>query len=118
MLLFIEGYPYKLDSIVKNGLTIREILKDVKSIPMKEDIHAFEYVGYCYSKRANDVIFFLPKVGVTPWTAACQTSLFVTNYRSLFLLMFIKSVMQSIHLILSSPSPPAFNLSWHQGLFQ
>ena len=65
MLLFIEGYPYKLDSIVKNGLTIREILKDVKSIPMKEDIHAFEYVGYCYSKRANDVIFFLPKVVLT-----------------------------------------------------
>ena len=34
-------------------------------------------------------------------------------------LMSIESVMPSNHLIpLSSPSPPAFNLSQHQGLFQ
>ncbi len=65
MLLFIEGYPYKLNSIVRDGLTIRDILKDVESIPMKEDTHAFEYVGYCYSKTAKDVIFFLPKVVLT-----------------------------------------------------
>ena len=32
--------------------------------------------------------------------------------------MSIESVMPSNHLILSSPSPPAFNLSQHQGLFQ
>ena len=56
---------------------------------------------------------------VTPWTAACQTSLFITNSQSLLKLMFIASVMPSNHLIpLSSPSPPAFNLSQHQGLFQ
>ena len=29
-----------------------------------------------------------------------------------------ESVMPSNHLILSSPSPPAFNFSQHQGLFQ
>lgn len=65
MLLFIEGYPYNLDAIVKDGLSIREILKDVVSIPVKEDNYAFGYVGYCYSKTANDVIFFLPKVVLT-----------------------------------------------------
>ena len=59
MLLFIEGYPYNLDAIVKDGLSIREILKDVVSIPVKEDNYAFGYVGYCYSKTAKDVIFFL-----------------------------------------------------------
>ena len=32
--------------------------------------------------------------------------------------MSIESVRSSNHLILSSPSPPAFNLSQHQGLFQ
>ena len=32
--------------------------------------------------------------------------------------MSIESVMPSNHLILSSPSPPAFNLSQHQDLFQ
>ena len=30
----------------------------------------------------------------------------------------IESVMPSSHLVLSSPAPPAFNLSQHQGLFQ
>ena len=29
-----------------------------------------------------------------------------------------ESVMPSIHLILSSPSPPTFNLSQHQSLFK
>lgn len=65
MLLFIEGYPYNLDAIVKDGLSIREILKDVVSVPAKEDNYAFGYVGYCYSKTAKDVIFFLPKVVLT-----------------------------------------------------
>ena len=54
---------------------------------------------------------------VTPWTAACQASLSITNSQSLLKLMSIESVMPSKHLILSSPSPPTFNLSHHQGLF-
>lgn len=65
MLLFIEGYPYKLDAIVKDGLSVRDILKDVVSIPEKEKNYALGYVGYCYSKSAKDVIFFLPKVVLT-----------------------------------------------------
>ena len=39
-------------------------------------------------------------VFVTPWTAARQASLSVTNSRSLFKLMSIKSVMPPNHLIL------------------
>ena len=54
----------------------------------------------------------------TPWTAAGQASLSVTNSRSLLKLMSIKSVMPSNNLTLSSPSPPTFNLSQHQGLFK
>ena len=37
---------------------------------------------------------------VTPWTAACQASLSITNSRSLLKLMSIESVMPSNHLIL------------------
>ena len=37
---------------------------------------------------------------VTPWTAACQASLSITNSRSLPKLMSIESVMPSNHLIL------------------
>ena len=54
----------------------------------------------------------------TPWTAAHQASLFITNSWSLLKLMSIESVRPSNQLILSSPSLPTFNLSQHQGLFK
>ena len=40
---------------------------------------------------------------VTPWIAACQASLSITNSRSLLKLMSIESVMPSNHLILYHP---------------
>ena len=40
---------------------------------------------------------------VTPWTAACQASLSITNSWSISKLMSIKSVMPSNHLILCCP---------------
>ena len=57
---------------------------------------------------------------VTPWTAACQASLSITNSQALLKLMSITSVMplEMTSHPLSSPSPPAFHLSQHQGLFQ
>ena len=43
---------------------------------------------------------------VTPWTAACQASLSITNSQSLLKLMSIESVMPSNHLILRCPLLP------------
>ena len=40
---------------------------------------------------------------VTPWIAACQASLSITNSQSLFKLMSIELVMPSNHLILCHP---------------
>ena len=40
---------------------------------------------------------------VTPWTAACQASLSITNSQSLLKLTFIESGMRSNHLILCCP---------------
>ena len=40
---------------------------------------------------------------MTPWIAACQASLSITNSRSLLKLMSIESVMPSKHLILCHP---------------
>ena len=48
---------------------------------------------------------------VTPWTAACQASLYITNSQSLLKLTSIESVMPSNHLILCHPlllSPSIF----------
>ena len=55
----------------------------------------------------------------TPWTAACQASLSITNYRSLLKLTSIELMMPSNHLILCRP-----HLLWPsvfpsiRGLFQ
>ena len=54
----------------------------------------------------------------TPWIAARQASLSITNSRSSLRLTSIKSLMPSSHHLLSSPSPPAPNPSQHQSLFQ
>ena len=40
---------------------------------------------------------------VTPWTAACQASLSITNSQSLLKHMFVELVMSSNHLILRRP---------------
>ena len=48
-------------------------------------------------------LFSLFWLFATPWTAACQTSLSITNTRSLLKLMSIESVMTSNHLILCHP---------------
>ena len=53
---------------------------------------------------------------VTPWTAACQDSLSITNSQSPPKPLSIESGMPSSHLILCPL--PALNLSQHQGLFK
>ena len=52
---------------------------------------------------------------VTPWTVACQASLSFNISWSLLRLMSTETVMPSNHPLLP-PSPPAFNLSQHEGL--
>ena len=55
---------------------------------------------------------------VTPWTAARQASLSITNPE--FTQTHVHQVGDAIQPFhpLSSPSPPALNLSHHQGLFK
>ena len=68
-------------------------------------------MGKSFSLRALTMILFLSSVQSlsrvwlfsTPWTAACQASLFITNSRSLLKLMSVESVMASNHLILCLP---------------
>ena len=70
---------------------------------------------FCYHQSVQSLSPV--RLFATPWTAAHQASLPITNSWSLLDLMSIDCEMPSNHLILSSPSP-AFNLSQHQGLFQ
>ena len=86
------------------------------------------YIMCCYGQLVTNLMQFdlsvfvlnllssvqsFSRVGLfaTPWTAACQATLSITNSWNLLKLMFIDLVMPSNHLILTSPSLPAFNLS-------
>jgi len=78
-------------------------------------------LGTCSKLLCVKILLFslsVVQLFATPWTAAHQASLSITNSQSLPKLMSIESVMPSNHLILLSPSPPALNLSQHQGLFK
>ena len=55
---------------------------------------------------------------VTPWTAAHQAFLSITNSQRLLKLKSIKSVMPSNHLIVCHPLLPPLIFFQHQGLFQ
>jgi len=71
---------------------------------------------YCSFKFSSVQLLSRVQLFVTPWTAARQASLSITDSQSL--LKFLSSdVIEPSHP-LSSPSPPTFNLSQHQGLFQ
>ena len=64
---------------------------------MTEQLH-FDFFQFSSVQSLNRVQLF-----ATPWNAACQDSLSITNSRSLLKLMFIESVMPSNHLILCRP---------------
>ena len=67
-----------------------------------------------YSSVLFGSLYFLSSVQLlspvrlfeTPWTAACQASLSITNSRSLLKVMSVESVMPSNHLILCCPLLP------------
>ena len=56
--------------------------------------------GFCYLPFSSVQLLSRVWLFVTPWIAACQASLSITNSRSSFKLMSIESVMPSSHLIL------------------
>ena len=95
---------------VKNAVNLNDNLRHFNLVLFQLSVkHIFSSV-----QLLSHVWFF-----VTPWTAAHQTSLYITNSQSLLKLISIKSVIPFNHLILwSSPSPPAFNIFQHHGLFQ
>ena len=57
-------------------------------------MHSFSSIQFSCSSMSDSA---------TPWTAACQASLSITNSQSLLKLMSINSVMPSNHLILCHP---------------
>ena len=57
----------------------------------------------CYSQGVSIQLLSHVRLFAAPWTAACQTSLSITNSQILSKLMSVESMMPSGHLILCCP---------------
>ena len=70
-------------------------------------------------KASSVLLLSHVRLFATPWTAACKTPLSITNSWSFFQTHVhqVGDAIQPFHPLLF-PSPPAFNLSCHNGLFQ
>ena len=71
---------------------------------------------YCLSHQRSPCMFPVQPLSrvrlfVTPWIAACQDSLSITNSSSLLKLMSIESMMPSNHLIFCCPLQSSITLS-------
>ena len=75
-------------------------LKKKNLLPV-QNMQNFQYVLKCLKWKWKSLSCV--RLFVTPWPAACQASLSITNSWSLLRLMSIKSVMPSNHLILCRP---------------
>ena len=80
-------------------------------------LNILQFTGQSSVFIMNSVQSLVVSDSATPWTAAPQASLSITNSGSLLKLVhWVSDTIQPSHP-LSFPSP-AFNLSQHQGLFQ
>ena len=81
-----------------------------------ETVTIFVHLAVYYLSRSTVSSFQFSRSVVsdsaTPWTAACQASLSPTPAASQTHIHRVGDAIQPLHP-LSSPSPPAFNLSQH-----
>ena len=90
--------------------------KTLASLSWLSELPWMDHPTHLTSVQSFSCVWFF----ATPWTAACKAPLSITSSWSLLKFTCIESVMpsnQPSHPLLS-PSPPAFSLSQHQGLFQ
>ena len=94
--------------IVSRTLCLSQFNKEIVSMKIANILHIFFSVQFSSVQSLSRVRLF-----ETPWIAACQASLSITNSWSLLKLTPIESVMPSSHLILCrpllllSPIPPS-----------
>ena len=70
---------------------------------MNSPKHECTFIGIFHCHISSLQLLTCVQLFATPWTAACQTSLSITNPQRLLKLMSIESVMPSNHLILCRP---------------
>ena len=94
--------PEQIGYLVPTGQTKSKIFSSYQSIRKFHPIFGFNMIVGKFH-MAPSVQFSCVQLFATPWIAARQASLSITNSRSLLKFMPIESVMPSSHLILCRP---------------
>ena len=90
-----KGYPLQYSDLENSmGCIVPRV---AKSQTWLRDCHFY----FAWNQTVHS--FSHVQLFTTPWTAACQASLSITNSRSLLKLMSVELVMPSNHLILCHP---------------
>ena len=100
-----KGYGWQDATLMDQSAPIppksRSLLPVIDNFYLHDWATELNWTEHPIPKRFNSVqLLSCIQLLVTPWTAAHQTSLFITNSKYLLKLMSIKSVMPSNHLIL------------------
>ena len=96
--------PEQIGYLAPTGQTTNKIFSSYQSIRKFHPIFGFNMiVGEFHMAPSVQFSRSVVSNSVTPWIAARQASLSITNSRNLLKLMSIKSVMPSSHLILCRP---------------
>ena len=97
-------------SVVQTS-AVKRVEKKILSQRIRETINIGDYLSICSVQFSSVQLLSHVWLFATPWTAARQPSLSITNSLSLLKLMSIESAMPSNHLILCHPlllSPSIF----------
>ena len=92
------------------------LLRNSFNIFCKTWLLAMDFINFYLFQFSSVQLLSRVRLFATPWMAARQASLSITIPRSSLRLTRVGDAIQPSHP-LSSPSPPALNLSQHQGLF-
>ena len=95
--MWVSVYMSTITVLLEGICSVHDMIKSLKKQMPCQD----EETGHINTFVAQ--LFSPVQLFVTPWTAACQASLFFTISWSLLKLMPIESVMPSNHLILHHP---------------
>ena len=111
---FQTGLSQLWDFCVPFFLTLQWIIKIKLCIQIEKQLFPDPYFSLGSSVQSLSHVWLF----TTPWTAACQASLSITNSRSLLThVHLVSDAIQPSHP-LSYSAPPTFNLSQHRDLFR
>ena len=103
----LSGISYKGINSIHEGPTFMTLDQEQRFYILTPSlwgvrISTFEF-GWGYKHFCSVQSLSCIQLFATPWTAACQASLSITDFQSLLKLMSIELVMSSNHLILYFP---------------